>query len=72
MRLRFNNLKSAGTKSLRIMRVTSYSLCTTIIQSPAQIGYNGQLYNFQMLVPENMTVRFNNPAVYYCPVSKIK
>jgi len=37
----------------------------TPIQSPPVVGYNGQLYNFQMLVPENGTVGYNSSTAYY-------
>lgn len=37
----------------------------TPIQSPAPVGYNGQNWNFQMLVPENGTVGFNSSTAYY-------
>ena len=37
----------------------------TPIQSPSVVGYNGQHYNFQMLVPENGTSGFNSATAYY-------
>jgi hypothetical protein len=37
----------------------------TPIQNPAPVGYNGQNWNFQMLVPENGTVGFNSATAYY-------
>lgn len=37
----------------------------TPIQVPAPVGYNGQTWNFQMLVPENGTVGFGSATAYY-------
>jgi len=37
----------------------------TPIQVPAAVGYNGQNWNFQMLVPENGTVGFGSSTAYY-------
>ena len=35
------------------------------IEPPGTVGYNGQQYNFQMIVPENATPGFNSSTAYY-------
>ena len=37
----------------------------TPIEPSNTVGYNGQIYNFQMIVPENGTIGFNSSTAYY-------
>jgi hypothetical protein len=67
-----NNSQSATTffQEVPLYITTSNPASPTIIyespiQGPAQVGYNGQFYNFQMLVPENGTVGYSSSTAYY-------
>lgn len=63
-----NSVQQAGTtffQEVPLFTPPGNVIYETPIQAPPVVGYNGQLYNFQMMVPENGTIGYNSSTAYY-------
>jgi len=61
-----NNATQSGTSYFEEVALTdTASIVYAALLEPHRVGYNGQTYDFQMVVPENGAATFSGATAYY-------